>query len=1016
MPVDFLTDEQKQRYGRFTGDPTPEQLAKYFHLDITDRELVAVRRGDQNRLGFALQLCTLRFLGTFLPNPIDVPAGATQYLARQLGLESVSLARYGDRDPTPREHAAEIRGRFGYRDFNDQPGHLRLVRWLYTRAWLTSQRPSILFDLATAWLVEHKVLLPGVTVLSRLVAQVRQRTAARLWKKLSSLPSAEQRAQLKALLEVPDGARQSTLDRLRRAPTRSSAAGLLGALERLRELRAIGVHTLELGRLPPGRVAALARFASSARVQALERMPEERQVAILLAFGHNVTKTACDDALDVLDDFVMTAFGRAERRGAHERLKTQKDFDAAALLLREMYLVVFDPNYPASKRLTSIRRAVLARIPERKLIKATETIAALARPPDDRYYERVMKGYAHVRRFLPKLIDTMPFAATPNGQPVLDALKALPRLDRRRRVTAVGDALVTSIVTPPWRRHVYPEEGKLDRHAYTYCVLDQLQQALRRRDVFVNDSMRWADPRRLFLEGAAWEKERPRVLHALCRSPKPGPDLEALAHDLDDAYRRTEANLAQNPAVRVEQRRGRDTLVLTPLDAMPEPKSLVMLSEYVHALLPRVDLPDLLLEVTRWTAFPDGFTHVSHGRSRVDDLDLSICAVLVAEACNIGFEPLLRPGTPALTRSRLSWVAQNYVRGETLVHANARLVDYQANIPLTQSWGGGEVASADGLRFVVPVRTINARPNPKYFGVRRGVTYYNFVSDQVTGFHDIVVPGTLRDSPYILDGLLEQQTSLRPMQLMTDTAGYSDLVFGLFWLLGFRFSPRLADLGGARLWRVNRAANYGQLNGVARQTIKTERILTNWDDLLRVAGSLLAGKVSASEIIRALQAGGRLTTLARAIAEVGRIPKTIHLLAYIDDENYRRSILTQLNRQEGRHSLARAVFHGQRGELRQRYREGQEDQLGALGLVLNAIVLWNTRYMNAALDHLRAQGVEVRDDDVERLSPLAYGHINLLGRYHFAIPEIVQRGELRELRDPHDPAEEDLAVPMNGLP
>lgn len=241
---------------------------------------------------------------------------------------------------------------------------------------------------------------------------------------------------------------------------------------------------------------------------------------------------------------------------------------------------------------------------------------------------------------------------------------------------------------------------------------------------------------------------------------------------------------------------------------------------------------------------------------------------------------------------------------------------------------------------------------------------------------------------------------------MTDTAGYSDLVFGLFWLLGFRFSPRLADLGGARLWRMDRSADYGPLNGVARQRIKSKLIAANWDDQLRVAGSLLSGKVSASEVIRALQAGGRLTTLARAIAEAGRAAKTIYILTFVDDENYRRLILVQLNRQERRHGLARAVFHGQRGELRQLYREGQEDQLGALGLVLNAIVLWNTRYMDAALEHLRAQGVPVGEEDVQRLSPLGHEHINLLGRYHFAVPEAVLRGQLRQLRDPDDPAEQ----------
>ena len=112
--------------------------------------------------------------------------------------------------------------------------------------------------------------------------------------------------------------------------------------------------------------------------------------------------------------------------------------------------------------------------------------------------------------------------------------------------------------------------------------------------------------------------------------------------------------------------------------------------------------------------------------------------------------------------------------------------------------------------------------------------------------------------------------------------------------------------------------------------------------------------------------------------------------------------LIQLNRGEGRHALARAVFHGKRGELRQRYREGQENQLDALGVVVNMIVLWNTIYMQAALDLHRADGHSVRPEDEARLSPLGHEHINLLGRYSFAVPESVARGELRPLRNPAD--------------
>jgi len=121
---------------------------------------------------------------------------------------------------------------------------------------------------------------------------------------------------------------------------------------------------------------------------------------------------------------------------------------------------------------------------------------------------------------------------------------------------------------------------------------------------------------------------------------------------------------------------------------------------------------------------------------------------------------------------------------------------------------------------------------------------------------------------------------------------------------------------------------------------------------------------------------------------LGRINKTLYLLNYIDNEEYRRRILTQLNRGEGRHSVARAICHGRRGEIRKRYREGQEDQLSALGLVTNAVILWNSIYMHAALEYLQQQGIEIDEKDESRLSPLVHDHINMLGHYSFTLPKV----------------------------
>ena len=997
MPVEFLTEDQQRRYGCYTGEPSLLQLARYFHLDDRDHQLIVQRQTPHTRLGFAVQLGTVRFLGTFLPNPTAVPASVVMYLAAQLEIrDTVCLRQYHSRD-TQWDHATQIRQVYGYHEFHEPRAVFCLVRWLYTRAWLSAERPSVLFDLATAHLVERKVLLPGVTTLERLVARVRERTDGRLWRRLAQAPTALQQAKLETLLHVPDGARSSLLDQLRRAPVRVSGPALVTALQRVETIRDLDVGALVLEHLPPRRVHALARYGAAARAQALARMPTERRSATLLAFARAFESIALDDALDLLDLLISDLLRAAHYTGEHERLRTLRDLDAAALQLWDALQVLLDERVDTS----AVRSTTFAQIPRQRLVEAGTQVETLTRPPDDHYYPELIERYHSVRRFLPTLLHTVAFQGTPAGQPMLKAWAFLRHLEPQRHPDMQSAPL--DVVPSAWRRLVKPPQAPVpDRRAYTLCLLERLQDHLRRRDVFVAPSARWGDPRLKLLQGDRWEALRPQVCRALGHPETPEPALQALAQQLDTAYQGPAANFPTNAAVRIEAVNGRDTLTLTGLDKLDEPPSLHTLREQVLALLPRIDLPELLLEIHARTGFAHEFSHISDGTARVADLPTSLCAVLLAEACNIGLEPVIRTDIPALTRGRLSWIQQNYLRAETLTRANARLVEAQATMALAQRWGGGEVASADGLRFVVPVRTINAGPNRKYFNAESGVTYYNFTSDQFTGFHAIVIPGTLRDSMFILDGLLEQQTSLRPLEIMTDTAGVSDVVFGLFWLLGYQFSPRLADIGEARFWRLDAKADYGVLNTIARSRVNTKLIARHWDDLLRVAGSLQQGTVSASELMRSLLRSKRPSALARAIGALGRIPRTLYMLSYIDDEHYRRRILTQLNRGEARHSVARAVFHGQRGELRQRYREGQEDQLGALGLVVNAIVLWNTLYMAAALQQLQQRGLDVAAADVARLSPLVHRHINFQGRYAFALAEAVAQGALRPLRAPHD--------------
>ncbi len=148
------------------------------------------------------------------------------------------------------------------------------------------------------------------------------------------------------------------------------------------------------------------------------------------------------------------------------------------------------------------------------------------------------------------------------------------------------------------------------------------------------------------------------------------------------------------------------------------------------------------------------------------------------------------------------------------------------------------------MRFVVPVRSLHAGVNPKYFGRskrRTGATWLNVVSDRVMGLGGLVVPGTIRDSLFILDAIHNLDVPQRPEVVITDTASYSDIVFGLFAICGYQFSPRIADITDTRLWRIDPKARYGALEELGRHLARLGKVRDSWDDMLRVAGSLTTG-------------------------------------------------------------------------------------------------------------------------------------------------------------------------------
>ncbi len=636
--------------------------------------------------------------------------------------------------------------------------------------------------------------------------------------------------------------------------------------------------------------------------------------------------------------------------------------------------------------------AIEGRLPRSDVRTAVDTVNSMLPPPEalpePDWRAELAKKTRAVVGLCRMLTSTIEFGANAEGAPVLAAMKALgEQLAAEARWSTKNPRIHPEVVTGPWKHLVFGHparpDGAVDRGAYIFCVLEQFCRHLKHREIYADASTRYRNPQARLLDGAEWEAVKDDVLTTLGLPENPDALLASHVTDLDEALKYVAGGLAANADVRVDEA-GR--IHVTSDKAVQGPPSLVDLRKRVAAMLPRVDIGEQILEVMGWVPeFLESLTALSGGAARMADLNVTAAAALTVQALNIGYGPVCTPGVPALERRRIGHVGRTYLRAAGYTDANPHLIAQQAGIGFARALGGGMVAAIDGMRFVVPVPSLMARPNRKFFGPKRGMTWLNEISDQAFGIGYKTVAGTDRDCLHAID--LFFNTGAGPVNLpevlVTDTGSYSDLVFGIASLLRVDYRPALADLPDQKGWRTKADADYGPLNTFARGKLDLGKVRRHWGEILRLIATIYTSTVSASDLVRALQRGGHPTALGEAIATYGRIRKTFHLLQVIDSEAYRRGIKGMRNLQEGRHALAEKIFHGRRRELFQRYREEMEDQLGALGIVLNCVVLWNTVYIDAALNRLRAQGYPVRDEDVARLSPFMRKHINVHGKYSF---------------------------------
>ncbi|MFN0901380.1 Tn3 family transposase, partial [Escherichia coli] len=612
---------------------------------------------------------------------------------------------------------------------------------------------------------------------------------------------------------------------------------------------------------------------------------------------------------------------------------------------------------------------------------ATRLTATMADDP----LNHVLDGYHRFRRYAPRMLRLLDLRAAPVALPLLEAVTALR--------TGLNDAAMTSFLRPSskWHRHLRAQRAG-DARLWEIAVLFHLRDAFRSGDVWLTRSRRYGDLKHALVPAQSIA-EGGRLAVPL----RPEEWLADRQARLDMRLRELgrAARAGTIPGGSIEN----GVLHIEKLEAAA-PTGAEDLVLDLYKQIPPTRITDLLLEVDAATGFTEAFTHLRTGAPCADRIGLM--NVILAEGINLGLRKMA-DATNTHTFWELIRIGRWHVEGEAYDRALAMVVEAQAALPMARFWGMGTSASSDGQFFVATeqgeaMNLVNAK-----YGNTPGLKAYSHVSDQYAPFATQVIPATASEAPYILDGLLMNDAGRHIREQFTDTGGFTDHVFAACAILGYRFAPRIRDLGDTKLYIPKGDAAYDALKPMIGGTLNIKHVRAHWDEILRLATSIKQGTVTASLMLRKLGSYPRQNGLAVALRELGRIERTLFILDWLQSVELRRRVHAGLNKGEARNALARAVFFNRLGEIRDRSFEQQRYRASGLNLVTAAIVLWNTVYLERAAHALRGNGHAVDDSLLQYLSPLGWEHINLTGDYLWRSSAKIGAGKFRPLR-PLQPA------------